>query len=149
MRTTCIVIPYEFIAGLLWGHIIVQIQVFILKSSPEPFREDIVQGAPLAIHARLHMALLQSANVLIACKVTPLIAVPYFRRCPLKRGVLLLGNASNLGRSRAWGGCHGSGFLHGFWVFRFVISTPSDRFHELKPPFRKSPTIIASAIFYV
>ncbi len=53
------------------------IYVLILQRSPEPFREDIVKGSPLAIHAYSDIPIPETSKILFTGEMTPLVAVPY------------------------------------------------------------------------
>ena len=53
--------------------------ILILDRSPKSFREAIVKGAPLAVHAYSDIPFPEASKIPLAGEVTPLIAVPYDR----------------------------------------------------------------------
>ena len=56
--------------------VLVQVDLFIFDRAPQALRQDVVQGAPLAIHTNLHPSGKQSLSVLRTREMAPLIAVP-------------------------------------------------------------------------
>ena len=56
--------------------VVMQIDFFVLHGPPEALGEDVVQCPAFAIHADLHLGLLQPFNVLRAGEVAALITIP-------------------------------------------------------------------------
>ena len=70
----------KLLPGLFRIGILVQIDFFVFHGAPEAFGEDVVQGAAFAVHADLHLRLLESLDVLRTGEVAALIAIPDRRR---------------------------------------------------------------------
>ena len=64
-----------------------QIDFFVLESAPQSFCEDVISGAPAAIHTDFDICVLQALQILGTGEVTALIAVPDFR-LGLKQGIV-------------------------------------------------------------
>src|SRR5512145_1243179 len=60
---------------LTWVEIFVQIDLLIFDRAPQPFGEDVIEGAPPAIHTDLGLNRPQPVEILRAGKVATLIAV--------------------------------------------------------------------------
>ena len=76
--------------GLAGRSVVLQIDLFVLEGSPEPFVEDVVERSVATIHADLDLGGFEPVDVLRAGEVVALIAVPDFRlshpQCPLDSG---------------------------------------------------------------
>ncbi len=70
------------------GFVAMQINLFILHGFPQPFDEDVVAPAALAIHADPDAVLLKHADESRAGELTALIGVHDFRRTVLQKGFL-------------------------------------------------------------
>jgi hypothetical protein len=63
------------VSGLTWRIVLIEIDFFVLETSPEPFREDVVDGPAFAIHADLDVMGFEAIQVAVAGEMAPLIAV--------------------------------------------------------------------------
>ena len=63
------------VSGLAWRIVLIEIDLFVFEASPEPFREDVVDGPAFSVHADLDVLGLEAIQVAIAGEMAPLIAV--------------------------------------------------------------------------
>lgn len=56
--------------------IVVQVDFLILYGTPQPFREDVVQGTAFAVHTDLHLGSQEALGVLWTGEMTALVTIP-------------------------------------------------------------------------
>ena len=64
------------LSGFPGTGIVLQVDLFVLDGPPQALREYVVYRSTLPIHADLDAGILQSLDVLRACEMAPLVAVP-------------------------------------------------------------------------
>ncbi len=63
------------VSGFSRGIVLIEVDLFVLEPSAEPFREDVVNGLAFSIHTHLDASRDEPVQIAIAGKVAPLIAV--------------------------------------------------------------------------
>lgn len=62
-------------SGLSWTVVLIEIDLLVFDASPEPFGENVVDGASFPVHANLDVAGKKTFQITVTGEMAPLVAV--------------------------------------------------------------------------
>ena len=88
----------DSLSGLSRTIVLIEVHLLVLDASPEPFGENVVDGASLSVHADLDVPGKKTFQITVTREMAPLVAVENVRESGLKSPVHTVKNKRHLER---------------------------------------------------